>query len=76
MFAEKKEVKVPSSLPHFMIATAVSKQHQPSVKKEDTETVASVAVEITIVIRGLQQYRRRRRRFRLRRKEMRRSHLR
>ena len=76
MYSEKKEVKVTSSLPHYMMATAASKQHQPSVKKEDTETVASVAVEITIVIRGFQQYRRRRRRFRLRRKEMRRSHLR
>ena len=26
---------MPSSLPHFMIATAVSKQHQPFAKKEE-----------------------------------------
>ena len=76
MYSEKKEVKVTSSLPHYMMATAVSKQHQPFAKKVDTETVASVAVEITMVIRGSQKYRRRRRRCRLRRKEMRRSHLR
>ena len=38
MFAEKKEVKVTSSLPHYMMATAASKQHQPSVKKEEKKT--------------------------------------
>ena len=27
-----------SSLPHYMIATAASKQHQPSVKKEEKKT--------------------------------------
>ena len=29
---------MPSSLPHFMMATAASKQHQPSVKKEEKKT--------------------------------------
>ena len=29
---------MPSSLPHFMIATAVSKQHQPFAKKEEKKT--------------------------------------
>ena len=38
MYSEKKEVKVTSSLPHYMIATAASKQHQPSVKKEEKKT--------------------------------------
>ena len=27
-----------SSLPHYMMATAASKQHQPSVKKEEKKT--------------------------------------
>ena len=38
MYSEKKEVKVTSSLPHYMMATAASKQHQPSVKKEEKKT--------------------------------------
>ncbi|KAK8793126.1 hypothetical protein WA588_005863 [Blastocystis sp. NMH] len=37
LYSEKKEVKVTSSLPHYMMATAASKQHQPSVKKEEEE---------------------------------------
>ena len=44
MFAEKKEVKeekVPSSLPHFMMATVASlKKQKPSVKKEKEEKEA------------------------------------
>ena len=37
MYSEKKEVKVTSSLPHYMMATAASKQHQPFAKKEEEE---------------------------------------
>ena len=44
MFAEKKEEKeekVPSSLPHFMMATVASlKKQKPSVKKEKEEKEA------------------------------------
>ena len=35
MYSKKKEVKGPSSLPDFMMATAASKQHQPFAKKEE-----------------------------------------
>ena len=38
MYSEKKEVKVTSSLPHYMMATAASKQHQPFAKKEEKKT--------------------------------------
>ena len=44
MFAKKKEEKeekVPSSLPHFMMATVASlKKQKPSVEKEEKEAVA------------------------------------
>ena len=49
MFAtSKKEVKkekVPSSLPHYMMATVASlKKQKPSVKKEEKVKVETVAV--------------------------------
>ncbi|KAK8810211.1 hypothetical protein WA538_000717 [Blastocystis sp. DL] len=47
LFAEKKEEKeekVPSSLPHFMMATVASlKKQKPSVKKEEKEEKEAVA---------------------------------
>ena len=40
-----KEEKVPSSLPHFMMATTSSlKKQKPSVKKEEKEEKEAVAV--------------------------------
>ena len=42
---EVKEEKVPSSLPHFMMATVASlKKQKPSVKKEEKEEKETVAV--------------------------------
>ena len=50
MYSEKKEVKVTSSLPHYMMATAASMaKQQPCVKKdekkmEEKRKVATVPV--------------------------------